>query len=222
VAIDGASESLQGLFVAFEGGEGAGKSMQIAALAESLRSAGSVVTLTYEPGATLAGKAIRRILLEADESVSPRAEALLFAADRAHHVDSVIRPALAAGGVVLTDRYVDSSLAYQGAGRALAMDEVARLSRWATGGLTPDLTVLLDVDPRVGLARAGARGAKDLLERESLDFHDRVREAFLGLAAAQPSRYLVVDATGSPDRVFAIVLEAVLAGVSGLNTVSAL
>jgi dTMP kinase len=214
VAVDGVSERPRGLFVAFEGGEGAGKSMQIAALAAALRRAGSAVTLTYEPGATGAGKAIRRILLEADESVSPRAEALLFAADRAHHVDLVIRPALDAGGIVLTDRYVDSSLAYQGAGRALAMDEVGRLSDWATGGLTPDLTVLLDVDPRIGLARAGARGAKDLLERESLDFHDRVRAAFLGLAAAQPSRYLVVDATGAPDEIAAIVLDAVLAALA--------
>lgn len=209
-----------GLFIAFEGGEGAGKSVQSAMLARALREPGPdgadapagnrTVVATHEPGATPAGKAIRRILLEAETSVTPLAEALLFAADRAHHVQTVIRPALDAGSVVITDRYVDSSMAYQGAGRHLSFDEVRRLSRFATDGLTPDLTILLDLDPRVGLARAGARGAADLLERESLEFHDRVRQAFRELADAEPGRYLVLDARRSPDDLAAAVLRAVL------------
>lgn len=209
-----------GVFIAFEGGEGAGKSVQSSMLARALREPGpdggdppvgsrSVVT-TYEPGATPAGKAIRGILLEAESSVTPLAEALLFAADRAHHVQTVIRPALDAGGVVITDRYVDSSMAYQGAGRHLSFEEVRRLSRFATDGLTPDLTVLLDLDPRVGLERAGKRSAADLLERESLDFHERVRQAFRELADAEPDRYLVLDARRPADELAADILAAVL------------
>lgn len=204
-----------GLFIAFEGGEGAGKSLQIQRLAQTLREGGEPVTVTYEPGATPAGKAIRGILLEAQESVAPRAEALLFAADRAHHVETVIRPALGAGGIVLTDRYVDSSLAYQGAGRALAVEDVRRLSRWATGGLVPDLTILLDVDPAIGLARAKGRSAHDLLERQSLEFHGRVREAFRALAGAEPGRYLMLDATQGPDELAVLIAAAVGALIAG-------
>ena len=134
----------------------------------------------------------------------PRAEALLYAADRAHHVATVVRPALARGAVVISDRYVDSSLAYQGAGRTLPVDEVSWLSAWATGGLKPDLVVLLDVDPRVGLARVGRpRRGTDRLEAESLAFHERVRYAFLDLAAADPKRYLVLDATRPADEIAA-------------------
>jgi dTMP kinase len=201
--------SVRGVFVAFEGGEGAGKSLQVRRLAEALRAdaepGGRAVTVTYEPGATAAGSRIRAILLESDEAVAPRAEALLFAADRAHHVATVIRPALDAGAVVITDRYVDSSLAYQGAGRTLEPEDVRRLSAWATEGLAPDLTVLLDIDPAIGLARAGRRGQHDLLERESLAFHQRVREAFLALAAAHPHRYLVLNAALPPDDLAAAV-----------------
>ena len=184
-----------GVFVAFEGGEGSGKSTQITLLAEALRDAGRVVTVTHEPGATEVGRQIRRLVLHDDEALTARAEALLFAADRAHHVDTVIRPALDAGEVVLTDRYVDSSLAYQGVGRELAMEDVQKLSQWATGGLQPDLTVLLDLPAATGLARAGVRGSADKLERESLEFHERVRAAFRMLAESRPRRYLVVDAT---------------------------
>ena len=157
-----------GMLIAFEGGEGSGKSTQASRLAEWLTERGVAVTLTHEPGATDLGARIRRILLDSpDGSLTPRAEALLFAADRAHHVDTVIRPGLERGEVVITDRYVDSSLAYQGAGRALVMDDVRRLSRWATGGLRPDLTVLLDVDPELGLERARAAGhGRDRVERE--------------------------------------------------------
>ncbi|HEY9389640.1 MAG TPA: dTMP kinase [Mycobacteriales bacterium] len=199
-----------GVFIVFEGGEGVGKSTQAARLAESLRQRDVRVTVTREPGATRIGQQVRRIVLDSDGTdLTPRAEALLFAADRAHHVDTVIRPALEAGEVVLSDRYVDSSLAYQGAGRALPVDEVRRLSRWATGGLEPDLTVLLDTDPEVGLSRARGRSVADRLEGESLDFHRRVRTAFRMLAEANPDRYVVVDATGDPEQVARAVLNAV-------------
>jgi dTMP kinase len=204
-----------GLFVAFEGGEGAGKSLQIGRLGQVLRDLGHLVTATYEPGATPVGKKIRAILLEAQEEVAPRAEALLFAADRAHHVETVIRTALDAGGVVLTDRYVDSSLAYQGAGRALAVEDVRRMSRWATGGLLPDLTILLDIDPAIGLARAKHRSAHDRLERESLEFHHRVRQGFRALAEAEASRYLTLDATQPPDQLAAVITAAVVDRLAG-------
>ncbi|WP_433393939.1 dTMP kinase [Micromonospora sp. KLBMP9576] len=187
-----------GLFVVFEGGEGAGKSTQLAALAERLRGQGRDVVVTREPGATVVGERIRSLLLGApgSEVPSPRAEALLYAADRAHHVATVVRPALVRGAAVISDRYVDSSLAYQGAGRTLPVDEVSWLSSWATGGLKPDLVVLLDVDPGTGLSRVAARaGAADHLEAESVSFHERVRYAFLDLAAADPKRYLVLDAS---------------------------
>ncbi|WP_141721207.1 dTMP kinase [Micromonospora eburnea] len=186
-----------GLFVVFEGGEGAGKSTQLAALAERLRGQGRDVVVTREPGATAVGERIRALVLETEgaEAPSPRAEALLYAADRAHHVATVVRPALVRGAVVISDRYVDSSLAYQGAGRTLPAEEVSWLSSWATGGLKPDLVVLLDVDPRTGLSRVESRSqGTDRLEAESIAFHERVRYAFLDLAAADPKRYLVLDA----------------------------
>ncbi|MDP9118345.1 MAG: dTMP kinase [Actinomycetota bacterium] len=197
------------VFVAFEGGEGAGKSTQIELLATALRAAGRAVTVTHEPGATPIGVKIRDLVLHHDEPLTARAEALLFAADRAHHVDTVIRPALAAGEVVLTDRFIDSSLAYQGVGRDLDTDEVQRISRWAAGGLSPDLTVLLDLSAVAGLSRAGERGAADKLEAESSQFHERVRLAFRGLAESDPRRYLVVDARLPPDQIAAAVLSRV-------------
>lgn len=187
----------RGLLIAFEGGEGAGKSSQIRLLAQELRDRGKAVLVTHEPGATALGKQIRTLLLEQDEPIAARSEALLFAADRAHHVATVIRPALARGELVLTDRYVDSSLAYQGAGRTLSLDEVKQLSSWATEGLVPHLTVLLDIAPEAGLARVQVRTGQtgpDRLEREALAFHERVRAAFRELAAAEPDRYLVLDA----------------------------
>ena len=205
-----AERSYAGTFVALEGGEGAGKSTQLRLLETWLNEQGHQVVVTREPGATAAGGRIRELLLEPTSQLSPRAEALLYAADRAHHVFEVVRPALDRGAVVLTDRYVDSSLAYQGAGRALAVDEVARLSQWATEGLKPDLVVLLDVDPVVGLSRAGE--APDRIEAESLDFHERVRQGFLDLAGADPDRYLVIPADQPPDQVLALVQER-LSGV---------
>ena len=192
--------SYAGFFIALEGGEGAGKSTQAKLLVDWLESTGREVVLTREPGATPAGQRIRALLLDpATGGLAPRAEAMLYAADRAQHVAHVVLPALERGAVVVTDRYVDSSLAYQGAGRALELAEVARLSRWATGGLRPDLTLLLDVDPVVGLGRIP--GSPDRIELESLAFHQRVRQGFLDLAAADPDRYLVVEATESPEAV---------------------
>jgi len=200
-----------GLFVVFEGGEGAGKSTQVVKLAAWLRVAGRRCVVTREPGATELGARIRGLLLDPGHSgMSPRAEALLYAADRAQHVTRTVRPALDRGDVVLSDRYVDSSLAYQGAGRALPDEEVAWISRWATGGLQPDLVVLLDVDPRVGLARAGRRGSADRLEQEDLAFHERVRQGFLALARLDPERYLVLDAADDPDQIAERVRERVL------------
>jgi dTMP kinase len=206
-------KAARGLFIVFEGGEGAGKSTQVRQLSEALRKLGRDVVVTREPGATPLGARIRSLVLDppevTGEVVTPRAEALLYAADRAHHVASVVRPALTRGAVVISDRYVDSSLAYQGAGRTLPVDEVSWLSKWATGGLKPDLVVLLDVEPSVGLARAGRRGDADRLESESLAFHERVRYAFLDLAAADPSRYLVLDASRSAEALATGVLQRV-------------
>jgi dTMP kinase len=208
----------RGLFVAFEGGEGGGKSTQVALLADALRKRHRDVVVTREPGATEIGARIRTMVLDGAAhpigatALSPRAEALLYAADRAHHVAAVVRPALARGAVVISDRYVDSSLAYQGAGRTLPVDEVSWLSSWATGGLKPDLVVLLDVDPAVGLARVGARGdAADRLESESIAFHDRVRYAFLDLAAANPRRYLVLDGSRPVEELAAVIRDRVVA-----------
>ena len=201
-----------GVFVVFEGGEGAGKSTQVGKLAEELRAGGRDVVVTREPGATDVGARIRALVLDKGDGPSPRAEALLYAADRAHHVATVVRPALARGAVVISDRYVDSSLAYQGAGRTLPVQEISWLSSWATGGLKPDLVVLLDVDPGVGLSRVDARGAgADRLESESRAFHERVRYAFLDLAAADPKRYLVLDASRPADEINAAVTERLAA-----------
>jgi dTMP kinase len=205
-----------GFFVVFEGGEGAGKSTQAVKLAAWLKIRGYEAVLTREPGATDIGMRIRSLLLDSipnttggDTAPTPRAEALLYAADRAQHVDKVIRPALERGAVVVSDRYIDSSIAYQGSGRALGKDEIAWVSAWATGGLKPDLTVLLDVDPEAGLHRAKAGGTGDRLEQEQLAFHEKVRDTFLHLAAAEPNRYLVVPAGGTPDEIAAAVREAV-------------
>jgi dTMP kinase len=186
--------SRRGVFIALEGGEGAGKTTQARLLAIWLREQGYDVVNTREPGATKVGMRLRAVLLDtAHAGLSARAETLLYAADRAEHVATVIVPALDRGSVVVTDRYVDSSLAYQGAGREQPAAEVAQLNQWATGGLVPDLTVLLDMPPAAGLGRR-ARSA-DRLEAEPLDFHERVRAGFLSLARAEPQRYLVLDAS---------------------------
>jgi dTMP kinase len=198
-----------GLFIAFEGGEGVGKSTQAIKLAAWLKVQGYDYVITREPGATDLGARIRGMLLDPSSTLSARTEAMLYAADRSHHVAAVLRPALARGAVVVTDRFVDSSLAYQGAGRDLPVEDVAWLSTWATGGLQPDLIVLLDLDPVIGLSRAADRGQVDRLEAEQLDFHRRVRTAFLDLARADSRRYLVIDATAQPDQVAVLVRERV-------------
>ncbi len=210
-----------GTFLVLEGGEGAGKSTQLELLAGWLREQGHDVVLTREPGATPSGARIRELLLDPASGLSPRAEALLYAADRAQHVATVLEPALRRGAVVLCDRYVDSSLAYQGAGRELARDEVERLSKWATAGLRPDLVLLLDVDPAVGLRRARDTGAPDRIEAESLAFHGRVRQGFLDLAARAPERYLVVPADQSAELVQAALRERVTKLLPALTPVAA-
>ncbi|MDX6204346.1 MAG: dTMP kinase [Frankiales bacterium] len=198
-----------GLFVAFEGGEGAGKSTQVQLLAQWLTSLGHEVVTTHEPGGTPVGARLRALLLDRDTTgLSPRAEALLYAADRAAHVDSVVLPALMRGAVVVTDRYIDSSVAYQGAGRVLPAIEVRELSEWATDGLLPQLTVLLDIDPAIGLRRFSEPA--DRIESESLEFHRRVRAGFLGIAAQRPDRYLVLDATLPMDQVFSAIQHRVV------------
>ncbi|HEV7812073.1 MAG TPA: dTMP kinase [Leifsonia sp.] len=185
-----------GLFITLEGGDGSGKSTQAALLEQWLTELGRTVVRTREPGGTDAGVEIREIVLHHRGDIAPRAEALLYAADRAHHVETLVRPALARGEVVLQDRYIDSSVAYQGAGRVLDPDEIRGLSLWATGGLLPDLTILLDLDETTARERLDtSRTRYDRLEAEKGEFHARVRGAYLELAAAEPERFLVVDAS---------------------------
>ncbi|NOV95976.1 dTMP kinase [Isoptericola halotolerans] len=183
----------RGYFVSFEGGDGVGKTTHISLLGDWLGEVtGREVVLTREPGGTELGSTLRQAVLHG-EDLDPRTEALLYAADRAHHVATVVRPALARGAVVVTDRYLDSSVAYQAGGRELAEQEIEDLSRWATGSLLPDVTVLLDLDPVEAAGRLG--GPPDRLERAGSDFHRRTREAFLRRAAADPDRWIVMDAS---------------------------
>lgn len=199
-----------GLFVTLEGGDGVGKTTQARLLEEWLTDAGRTVVRTREPGGTDVGLLIRDIVLHHRGDIAPRAEALLYAADRAHHIETVVRPALARGEVVLQDRYLDSSVAYQGAGRVLDPEEIRNLSLWAAGGLLPDLTVLLDLDPASARARLEADDKPfDRLESERADFHARVREAFLALAAHEPQRFLVLDAARPPEDIAAAIRERV-------------
>ena len=191
--------SRKGVFICLEGGDGAGKSTQSKLLLEWLEGLGHSVLLTREPGGTKAGQQTREILLDpATGDLSPRAEALLYAADKAEHVDHVIMPALERGEVVITDRYVDSTLAYQGAGRAIPVEELAAIARWATCDLRPHLTVLLDQEPDHGLDRFTGR---DRIEGEPVEFHQRVRQHFVSLAQVDPDHYLVLDARESIDAI---------------------
>ena len=216
-----------GRLIAFEGVEGSGKSTQLELLRRVLEgrggpgdrrggpplSQGREVVVTREPGGTQAGERVRSVLLDPEVELHPRAEALLFAAGRAELVEAVIRPALERGAVVLCDRYLDSSLAYQGAARGLGQGPVEEVNRFATGGLLPDLVVLLDLDPASGLRRRA--GALDRIEAQDLGFHRRVRQAFRDLAAADPARFAVVDATAPVPEVAAQVQAAVLALLEG-------
>ena len=201
----------QGRLIAFEGVEGAGKSTQVELLRQALEKAGRRVVTTREPGGTPVGEQVRSILLDPASTLDARTEALLFAAARAQLVAQVIRPALERAEVVLCDRYLDSSLAYQGAARGLGLEPVAAINGFATEGLLPDLVVLLRVDPAEGLARQ--RGGRDRIERQDLEFHQRVAQGFLDLAAADPERFVVIDGAAPVDRVAAEVRAAVLRGL---------
>lgn len=208
-----ASDSGTGFFLVLEGGEGGGKSTQAGLVVRWLREQGRTVVQTRQPGGTPVGARLREILLDpATGGLDPRTESLVYAADKAEHVATVIAPALARGEVVVCDRYVDSTLAYQGAGRSIDGEELARVAAWATGDLRPHLTVVLDVDPEVGLVRAGRAGdGHDRIEAEPLEFHRRVRQHFLDLAAARSAEYLVVDADRDPVAVHADIREALAA-----------
>ena len=207
---------MSGFFIVFEGGEGSGKSTQEGLLADALSARGRTVVRTREPGGTPAAEAIRAIVLSPDYAgLDPRAEALLFAAARGEHVARVVRPALERGDVVICDRYLDSSVAYQGFARGLGPRRVRDLSLWATGDLLPDLTVVLDIDPAEGLARFDER---DRLEAEPLEYHQQVRAAYLALAEQEPERYLVVPARDSVDSIAATILSRVLSELDGSST----
>jgi dTMP kinase len=202
------SSTYPGLFIAFEGGEGAGKTTQSRSIAIWLREQGYDVVTTHEPGATKIGMRLRALLLDTSQvGMSSQAEALLYAADRAEHVAKVVDPALMRGAIVITDRYIDSSLAYQGAGRGIPTADIARLNSWATNGRLPDLTVLLDMDPVAGLSRH-VRSA-DRLESEPAEFHRRVRHGFMMLAHSDPERYLVLDAAAPPDQVTELIKDRI-------------
>jgi len=198
-----------GLFIAFEGGDGAGKSTQSRLLAEALRDRGMVVVQTREPGGTEIGEKLRSLVLDHGHGeIDARTEALMYAAARAAHVEQLIRPALSRGEAVITDRYIDSSVAYQGIGRGLGTREVRELNAWATDSLWPDFTVVLDVDPAEGRARR-APGGEDRLESEPDSFHAQVRDAYLDAAAAAPERYLVIDARQDVQIIAGLILERV-------------
>ena len=196
---------MSGTFITFEGGDGAGKTTQAELLEQWLEGRGLEVVRTREPGGTRLGTEVRRLLLHGGDEIGEvdvRAEALLYAADRAQHVAKVVRPALERDAVVVQDRYIDSSLAYQGAGRVLDVDEVRRISEWATGGLWPDLTILLDLDPETSSGRRRDRGgSSDRLESEAVDFHTAVRDGFRALAKADPHRFFTIDAALPVDEI---------------------
>lgn len=206
-----------GLFITFEGSEGAGKSTQLARLVEALQGVGIAAVVTREPGGTPLGTRVREVLLDPELDMHALPEFLLYSASRAQLVQDVIRPALERGEVVICDRYFDSSLAYQGAGRGLPLPLLQSVTREVTGGLKPDLTILLDLDPVTGLERAARRGQPDRLERADLSFHQRVRQGFLDLARQEPQRFTVLDATHPPERTAQAVWKAVQAHLNPLH-----
>jgi dTMP kinase len=201
---------MAGIFITFEGGDGSGKTTQMALLVNWLERQGRSVCVTREPGGTEFGVQLRDIILHSRGFISPRAEALIYAADRAHHIATVVRPALERGEIVVQDRYLDSSVAYQGAGRVLDPSEVEGLSLWATENLLPDLTILLDVPAELAKQRQSQSERKfDRLEAEALDFHERVRTAYLERAAADSARIVVVDGTKSVEEINEVITQRV-------------
>jgi dTMP kinase len=201
---------MAGLFLTFEGGDGSGKTTQINRLVAWLESQGQTVVLTREPGGTDLGVELRNIVMHRKGFIAPRAEALLYAADRSHHIHTLVRPALERGDIVVQDRYLDSSVAYQGAGRVLDPDEVRELSLWGTERLMPDLTVLLDVPASVAKARQAAEDRDyDRLEAEAEEFHTRVRESYLALAEAEPERFLVVNGEFPIEEIHQVIITRV-------------
>ena len=199
---------MTGLFITFEGGDGSGKTTQINLLASWLESEGHTVVITREPGGTDLGTELRNIILHREGFIAPRAEALLYAADRSHHIHTLVRPALQRGEIVVQDRYLDSSVAYQGAGRVLDPTEVRNISVWATENLMPDLTVVLDVPASVAKERQAAGERQyDRLEAEAEDFHTRVRESYLALAAEEPHRFLVIDGESSIEEIHQAIVD---------------
>jgi len=201
-----------GLFITFEGGDASGKTTQIGLLAEWLKGKGYTVLVTREPGGSDLGNELRDIVLHRRGFIAPRAEALIYAADRAHHIHEIVRPALQRGEVVLQDRYLDSSVAYQGAGRVLDPVEVRNLSLWATEELMPEVTILLDVPAGIGAKRQASEERQyDRLEAEALDFHERVRESYVGLAHAEPERFEVIDGTASIEDIHQLIAQRVSA-----------
>ena len=197
------------MFITFEGIEGSGKSTQAKLLVEYLRGKGLNVILTREPGGVELSERIRSILIETGLDISPRAELLLFLASRAQHTDGLIRPSLQKGHIVVCDRYIDASVAYQGYGRGLSIEMIKRLNDWATGGIRPNLTVLLDLSPEEGLKRVRTSKKMDRIEGENLEFHRRVREGYLEIARSDPDRFLVLDATRSMEEIQRFIREAV-------------
>ncbi|WP_425862608.1 dTMP kinase [Arthrobacter sp. TWP1-1] len=200
-----------GLFIAFEGGDGAGKSTQAALLTQAMSDAGRTVLRTREPGGTPVGEKLRSLVLEHGQGeIDAKTEALIFAAARAAHATQVIAPAVARGEIVISDRYADSSIAYQGAGRGLGTEAIVKLNDWATSGLWPDLTVLLDVSPAEGRERRTAGdAAEDRMESEPDDFHATIRAAFLELAQANPQRYLVLPADGAVSELAQVIRDRI-------------
>lgn len=201
---------MTGIFITFEGGDGSGKSTQAEMLGEWFAKKGREVVFTREPGGTDLGIELREIVLHSRGHINAKSEALLYAADRAHHIATLVRPALERGAVVIQDRYIDSSVAYQGAGRVLDGKEVRDLSMWATDGLVPDLTVLLDLDPTIGKERLDSANKRfDRLEAEAIEFHARVRESYLEMAKAEPGRFLVVAAAKPREEIRDEIIERI-------------
>ena len=201
---------MPGLFITFEGGDGSGKTTQIELLTSWLEAKEKTVIVTREPGGTDLGNEVRHLVMHRKGFIAPRAEALLYAADRSHHVQTIVRPALDRGEIVVQDRYFDSSIAYQGAGRVLDTDEIRDLSAWATEDLVPHLTILLDVSAEVAkLRRSRPTTDFDRLEAEDENFHNRVRESYLALAKRDPGRWLVVDGEITVEKIHAQILAKV-------------